>query len=242
MQTLTLLAGVERVVAFSALHASSISTPKNARRWDTFCRTGGLCSPIPPANTSRSSPSQDSGIGRHGLRHAPAEDLDRKLSLCVIFLCVLQELAHIGRSAAKRPQPGIMVQHSLQRIRIHLPITQQVQQHTGVEITAAGSHGYAPGRRQPHGCIDGFAVLHRGHARAAAEMRQHNPAREFAAKLVHDGLIRQTMKAVAAPYARVEKIAGQSEARSGLRQRAMKGCIQAGELRRARGTPAPFLR
>jgi hypothetical protein len=114
-------------------------------------------------------------------------------------------------------------------------LIQEVHEDARVEIARARAHDEAARGREPHRRVDRAPVLHRGHARPVAEMREHGAAERRRSDGLDDVLVRKAVEAVAS-YACVEEVARQGEALGDLRQAAMERGVEARHLREARRT------
>ena len=91
---------------------------------------------------------------------------------------------------------------SLKLLSRHLLGSRQIRDQARIQIARAGAHHQAGRRSEAHAGVDAFAVAHRRHARAVAEMRENHatlslPPGRRGARVPPSECIRQAVKAVA---------------------------------------------
>ena len=93
-----------------------------------------------------------------------------------------------------------MIKQVLQALAAH-PLSHEKQQHASIDAAAARTHRQPVERGEGHGSVDAYAVAHGAEARAAAKMRDHDPAvcqvRRATRQFPSDIFIGQAMEAVA---------------------------------------------
>ena len=123
-----------------------------------------------------------------------------------------------------------MVDHLFQCGGIQPVFAQQVEQHAGVEVAAAGAHHHPAAGRQAHGGVDGSPVPQGSQAGAVAQVRDHYPALRPLFQSAGDVLIGQAVKSVAA-QAVLAVAMGQWQGVGDRGQGGVKGGVEAGYLR-----------
>jgi hypothetical protein len=118
-----------------------------------------------------------------------------------VLLFALQQVAHVGTRFRNAEQSGFEIDHLIETLGVHVPRLSQIPDQPGVDIAGASAHRDAGCRSEAHAGIHGFAVMHRGQARAIAEVGEDHPAlRHFrspqAVEFAHQIGIRQSVKSV----------------------------------------------
>ena len=134
-------------------------------------------------------------------------------------------------------QPGLLVDQAAQGGGVEPAGLEQVEQHARIEIAAPRAHHQAAGRREPHGRVDANAVVHGGHARPVAEVRDDHPAvgrvAVERAQLLQDVLVGEAVEAVA-HHSGVPELPWQGVHLRDAGHLAVEGRVEAGHLRNAR--------
>ena len=131
--------------------------------------------------------------------------------------------------------PELVIEEIANRLRRHALLLHKVENDPRIEIAAALAHGQAIKRRKPHGRRDAFAVEHRAHAGAIAEMGNHDAPvssgwPDHIRQDARDVFVREAVKAVA-PHSFLREAARQGEDAGDFRLRVMKRRIEARDLR-----------
>jgi len=74
------------------------------------------------------------------------------------WIITCEEIAHIIADAGEALETAIAVQEFLNRFDRHLPLCQEIEQDTGIDLTAARAHGQPVERGEPHRAIHRAAV------------------------------------------------------------------------------------
>ena len=111
----------------------------------------------------------------------------------------------------------------------HIVALEDVEEKSGVEIAGAGAHDDAACGSEAHGGVDGLGVVDSGDAGAVAEVGDDQAWRDIFVERVEDRFAGEAVEAIAAD-AGLPEIFGDGETRSGFRESAVEGSVEAGEL------------
>ena len=166
-----------------------------------------------------------------------AEHGFHKLGLWIAFLCARFDRA-VVRRAGNAEHTGFFV-HDLVHLVGRKPFLLHEDRHDGgVNGAAACAHDDALKRRDAHGGIEAFAVLHSGNGGAVAEMAGHDPgalglaAQQFDAALA-DKSVRGPVEAVTADMIFLIVFIGQGVHKRVIRHGGVEAGIEHGDLRYA---------
>ena len=117
-------------------------------------------------------------------------------------------------------RPASLLTRRLRAAGVSPRDSSKIEQHARIEIAGARAHHQPAGRREAHGRVDANAVVHGGHARPVAQVRDDHPAvgrvAVQRAQLLQDVFVGEAVEAVAR-HAGVPEVAaaGRTSARRG---------------------------
>ena len=163
--------------AARGVRPGSSSTPSHSASRQTRSRTALAFSPMPPVNTTASSPRRSavdgpelSGDPVHEQVHGqPGAGVARS-----------EQRAHVARGAGHAQQPGVVVEQPLDVRRLESARGQQPKHGSGVERATARAHAQAVEDAEGHGRRDAPPAAQGAHARAVAEVHHDRPPRAAA--------------------------------------------------------------
>ena len=129
-----------------------------------------------------------------------------------------------------------MFADSLEIVDGQAALSGQVEEHARIEIAAAGPHQDATGGGEAHRRVDGAAVLDRHQAGAVPEVSDDDAGWRLGAQGPHHLRVRETVEPVAADLVAEHRLR-QRQPAGELRQRRVKGGVEAGDLGHARPPP-----
>ena len=107
------------------------------------------------------------------------------------------EKPHVASDSGNPKQAGSTINQLVDLVGIELLLSHQVDENTGIEITAARAHDQPAGGSQSHAGVDRFPALDRSHARAIAEMSDDEAVGKSIRDPMHDRFAGQAVKSVA---------------------------------------------
>ena len=99
----------------------------------------------------------------------------------------LMQAPHVAAEARNRQQTRLVINQLGELCDIKLHLAHQVQQHAGVKIASACAHDRAAGGCQAHAGINRLSAFDGSHARAIAQVSDHDAIRQIRPKRVHYG-------------------------------------------------------
>src|ERR1017187_7559410 len=124
-----------------------------------------------------------------------------------------------------------MVEQSFQFIGTQFRIPQKIEDDARIEIAGARPHGDAAGWSQTHGGVDRYSIAQCAEARSVSQMRKDGSPWKVRAEVMHQGLVRNTVEAVA-PNPGIEIGPGNRQSRCELRHGLVESVIETGEVSR----------
>ncbi len=160
---------------------------------------------------------------------------DREAARLVSLRRPLLDLAHIVR-AGESIQSRALVEQHIERIRVHVACTHELEQNTRIQIPGTRSHDEPFERRHAHARFDAAAILDCGDARTVAQVTGNDAQRLRARFQVSGNRLRhvrvaRAVKAEAPDAERLRDIARQCVAACTRRQGRVKCRIEYADVR-----------
>ena len=205
--------------------------PSGASRCAIAARTGALRAPMPPVNTSVSSPPSTVTNAGDVLGDARTNACDR---------C----------AAAGRPRPTARAASSRRRSRRRCRASrsrargprrrsgvalqaEQVEHHTGIEVARSGGHDEPAARREAHRRVDGRPVAQRDEARRRCRGARSPSAGRAGRRAADDVLVGQAVEPVPPDALRPRSGPGSGRRCADFGQPAVERGVEARDLRHA---------
>jgi len=124
----------------------------------------------------------------NGFPHGVAEHLNRKTRTRVAA-AGFEQRSHVAGLSRNPNEARLMIHKALNLLGAILRAIDQMEQYSGIKITASGPHDDATGRRKSHRGLDRLSILDGCQTRAIAEVGNDGSVREVPAQSVHNGFV-----------------------------------------------------
>src|SRR6202521_4457563 len=124
-----------------------------------------------------------------------------------------------------------MIEHIFKLVGLQLLGAQKIEEDAGIKIATTSTHRNAACRSEAHSGVDGNSVAKSAEARSVTEVRKDGSFGKLLSEMMHQRLVRKTMKTVATNTCVVIALR-EWEMRRHFRNGAVKGIVKAREMLR----------
>src|ERR1700674_4657936 len=141
--------------------------------------------------------AEESNVCTDSLTYGNRKDIQRESGARIVRADTLFERLHIAFAGRKSEEAALMIEHIFKPVGVRFLGAQKIEENAGIKIATASAHWNTACRSEAHGGVDGNSVAKSTEARSVTKVREDGSFRKLISEMMHQRLVRKTMKTVA---------------------------------------------